>query len=63
MTLSSVPFAGFTEMDFESPHRVRAAPFATSRISQLGTLRCKNQLCNRSSAARLDLLELRRERL
>lgn len=59
MTLSSVPFAGFTEMDFESPH----APFATSRISQLGTLGCKNQLYNRSSSARLDLLELRREKL
>lgn len=35
-------------------------PFVASQISQLGTFEFKKQLCDRSSVARVDLLDLRR---
>ena len=57
------PLQNLTEMNFESPYRLTTAPFVASRISQLGTLEFKKQLCNRSSVARLDLLDLRRDPL
>lgn len=64
MTLPSAPFADFLRNElWVSLQHHNSSLHSQQDLSQLGTFKFKQQLCNRSSVAILDFLDLKRDTL